>query len=172
MLGERAKTLGSSTEGGGADPSWAHTLRYDKEIRKKQAKLINEEGRSFEEGLVAACKGTETCDLFLTGPTIQAAALARHPPPPAPLSDRERTPRGYHGGRGQRQRGAHGQWSYNGDPWHKGKDKGASWPTGKDNNSGKGSGGRGRGTGFVRNLLAETPIRPADLLQLEHGAGL
>lgn len=166
LLGDKVRTLGSSTEGGGADPSWAQILRYDKEIRKKQAKLINEEGQTFEGALVAACKDTEIREMFLTGPTVQSAVLAKAPPPANHFGDRERTPRNPGAfspwGKGKGKDFNKGKSFYKGDWWNKGKDKGGSWwGKGRDKGGNKGGNqgvaGKGRGTGFVRNLLSHTP---------------
>ena len=57
-------------------------MRYDKEVRRQMAKLINEKGLDFAAALEEAYKDTEIREIFLIAPTVQAALSAAAPPPP------------------------------------------------------------------------------------------
>ena len=40
LLGDKVRTIGSATVGGGVNPGWGQILRYDLEVRKLAAKLV------------------------------------------------------------------------------------------------------------------------------------
>ena len=164
LLGNRVRTLGSSSEGGGVNPSWTQVLRYDKEVRRKQATLINEEGRTFEEALSAACRDSETRELFLVGPTVQAAAAARAPTPPfAAYPQRERTPRGKGN---QQQAGKGGRKLVEGAEQRQVL---AQRPEGQGSRQRQAQLGSWERDGLCTEPVVRDARRQADLLQLELG---
>ena len=167
LLGNKVLTLSATTATGAAvaNPSWAQVLHYDKEIRKKQAELIND-GSDFESALQAASKDTEIREMHLVTPTSVQAALGavQHL-----QNDRDRTPRrpgamgaGKGGGGappaqwqnqggkgGWQNQGGKGGWQNQGGKGKDGKNKG------KDKHKGPRNGG-GQSGGFARGLLHET----------------
>ena len=105
ILGDRVRGLSAMGPGGDVvgRPSWAQVLAYEKQVRKKQAELVNS-GLDFESALTGACKDAEVRELYLTTPTSISVAFeaVRGGGPP-----RERSPRRAQG-RGQ-SRGAQGR---------------------------------------------------------------